>query len=143
MQHDSFQPEIQILSKPSFNDTTLQVFVRGGHYPDIDGHRLAISHAIKRLFLKHPQEFALMVHAKVADFIEKDGPLMRLLEEPFSINERTGEAASHMAEQFTFKQLGRDGGHVDGDKGLSRPSAEPVRSPCKELFPGSRFAKDE
>jgi hypothetical protein len=60
-----------------------------------------------------------MIHPKVADLVEKDRAVVGETEISSTVTSRSGEAALHMAEELTFKQLRRDGCHVDGDEGLS------------------------
>src|SRR6476620_2910019 len=103
MQHDPFEPKIQIFPEPAFDHAAMQVLVGGGDNPDIDGSRFGITDAVKRLFLKHPQELTLMIDAEIADLVEKQRSLVGQLEIAFTVEECAGEAASDMSEQFAFK----------------------------------------
>src|SRR6185312_13054047 len=84
-----------------------------------------------------------MIHSKVADLVEKDRAVVGETEIAATVARRAGEAALHMAEELTFKQLGRNGRHVDGDEGLFRSWAEPVDGAGKELFPCAWFPEQQ
>src|SRR5690349_10087405 len=92
MQHDPLESKIQIFPEPAFDHATMKILVGGRDNSDIHGSGVGIADTVKRLFLKHPQEFALMIEAKIADLVEKKRPLMGQLEIAFPVDECAGEA---------------------------------------------------
>ena len=84
-----------------------------------------------------------MIYSKVTDLVKKDRAVVGETEIATTVTRRPGEAASHVAEELTLKQLRRNGGHVDGDEGLSRSWTEPVDGMGEELFPGTWFSEKE
>ncbi|TKS57711.1 MAG: hypothetical protein EWM73_03739 [Nitrospira sp.] len=82
-----------------------------------------------------------MVQAQIADLVQEDRAVVRQLEITFSIGRGTGKAAFAMAEEFAFEKFGRNGRHIDGDKGLAGTWAEPVDGAGEQFFPGSRLAQ--
>ena len=64
-------------------------------------------------------------------------------EKTFSIILSIRKSATHMAEQFTFKECFGDGRTVDRNHGACGPSAMQMQGPCAEFFPGTAFTRDE
>ena len=67
-------------------------------------------------FLQHPQELDLRSRGHVADFIQKDGSMIRLFESPDPPGFGPGECATFVAKELAFEQRFRNGRAVDGDK---------------------------
>src|SRR5262249_25427201 len=101
------------------------------------------ANTIKRLFLQRSEQLALVVQPQVPDFIQKDRAMVRQLEVPAPVRRRSGKTAFGVTEQFTFKELWRDGGHVHCDKRLASSRAELVDSTSKQFFPSPWLAEQE
>src|SRR5439155_1238079 len=67
---------------------------------------------VEGLFLKDPEQLALVWSSQLADLVQEDRPAIRLLEVPLALGDRAREAPLRMAEQLALEQLGRNGGHV-------------------------------
>ena len=135
MQHKPFQTEIEIFTKPAFRDAALKVLVGGGDDADIDGGGSRCADTIKGVFLQHPEKFALVVQAKVADLIEENSAVVREFEISLSIGHGAGETPAQVAEQFAFKQFRRNGRHVDGNEGPAARGPKRWTARANSSFP--------
>src|SRR5207249_12118263 len=82
----------------------------------IHRNRLRSADTLKGLLLEDAQEFHLRVGRQVADFIEEERALVRLLEAPDAPLVRASERAAFVAEQFAFEQILRYCSAIDRDE---------------------------
>ena len=62
------------------------------------------TNALEFAGLDHAQKFRLLIQRNIRDLIHKKRALIRELEPSRPVGLRIGERASHMPEQFAFKQ---------------------------------------
>ncbi len=92
---------------------------------------------------QHPQQPGLRLGGHVADFVEKQGAAVRLLEAAGAAGGRPGEGALLVAEQFRLDQIVGDRRHVQGDKGVFGARAVAVQGPGHQLLAGAGLAVDQ
>src|SRR5438093_6234747 len=97
--------------------------MRGCQDPDVHRSLLIAADPLNVFFLEHPQQFDLRAQAQVADFIEEEGAVIRLLKAADTASVCPGERAALMAKQFTLQQRFRDGRAIDRDERLRRATA--------------------
>jgi hypothetical protein len=85
--------------------------------------------------LQHAHQLDLHSGRHVADLVEENGSVIRLLETSDAPRFRTGECAAFVTEQFAFRQGFRDGLAIDGDERLVGAVAVLVNSPCESSLP--------
>ena len=121
----------------------LEILVSRGDDADVDLHRRLAADTIELAFGQHAQQARLQRRRHVADFVEKQGAAIRLLEAPPPLRIRARERAFFMAEQFRFQQVRGEGGGVERDEGLVRARAMAVQSSRHEFLARARFARDQ
>ncbi len=96
------------------------------------------------LFLQHPQQLHLQHGAHGLDLVQKQSAAAGGLEEAdVAALFCPGEGALLVAEQLAFQQRVRNGGAVDGHKGLLGPGAGRVDGMGEQLLAGAAFAADQ
>ena len=70
----------QVLPEFSVAHERLEIVMSGDDHPHIHGNRAVAADALDFTLLKHAQQFRLHGERHVADLIEKDGAVLRLLE---------------------------------------------------------------
>ncbi len=93
--------------------------------------------------LEHAQEFHLRVGRQVANFVEKERALVRLLKAADAALVGASERAAFVAEQFTLQQVLRDGGTVDRDEGRLCARAVLINGAGDQFLARARFAPNE
>ena len=76
------------------------------------------------------------------DFIKKQGPALRRLEQSGLIKISAREAPFFMAEKFTFHQVMRNSSAIDRDKKLCRPGSLLMDHPGNQFLAGTGFTTD-
>jgi len=92
---------------------------------------------------EHAQQPRLQLGGHVADFVEKEGAALGLLETTLSLRRRAGEGAALVAEEFGFEQVAGNRRGVDGDEGLVGARTVSVHGARHQLLAGARFAGDQ
>ena len=90
---------VEIFTEPPFLDGTLQIAVRGGYNPDINGNRRNSAHPLELALLEKPQELGLQFLGNIADFVEKDRAAMGQFDLARLAPVRAGKRPLFMAEQ--------------------------------------------
>ena len=97
----------------------------------------------RHLFLQHAHQLDLRARRHVADFIEKNGAVVGLLEAADAPGFRAGERAAFVAEQFAFQQGFRDGRAIDGDERRVGAVAVLVNGAGDQFLAGAGFAANQ
>ena len=137
------QPEEEVLSKLPCGYRRLQLFVGGRHDADIHLQRLGAADPFEGLFFERAQDLGLQRQRHVANFVEKQRPVVRQLEASGLARIRAGKRALFVAEQFGFEQSLGNGGAVDGDKRAVGSGAERVQCARVQLLAGAAFAEQQ
>ena len=107
------------------------------------GNLFVAADALDVFLLQHAQELDLGAQAQVADFVEKNGAVVGLLEAAHAAGVRAGEGAAFVAEQFAFQQGFRNGRAVDGDERLRGALAVLVNRARDQFLAGAGFAANQ
>ena len=143
-QHRHPQPVVQVAAEPALLDFLFQVAVGRGddahiHFLDpgrTDGDDL--------LVLEEPQKFDLHAERQLADFVEKEGPLVgHLAEARLALDAGPGKSARGIAEQLGLDQVFRNGGAVELEEGLLAPRTGAVNRSGEKLLAHARFTQDQ
>src|SRR6266542_3837143 len=137
------QPVKEVIAKRAPRDLRLQVFVRGGDHPYIDGDRLLASDFLKGLLLQDAQDFRLRADAHVADFVKEERAAVGELEFSFAFVDRAGERPFAMAEQLRLDQLLRNRRAIDVDERLLGAMRPAMKSARDDLLSAAIFAGDQ
>ena len=97
----------QIFAELALANHRFEVAVRGRDDAHVHGNGFAAADALEGLLLEDAQQFDLRVRRQVADFVEEQSALVRLLEASDATLVRPGERAPFVAEQFAFQQDSR------------------------------------
>src|SRR5581483_583725 len=115
------QPVKKVFSKIAGSNPTFQIAVSGSHDAHVDMKSLTTAETFEAAFLQETQHFGLCIQVHVADFVEKEGPAMSLLELAQASFFRSCKGSSFVAEQLAFQKGAGQAGAVDGHERL--PSA--------------------
>src|SRR5262249_39819078 len=105
--------------------------------------RARTSQALEFAFLQDAQEFWLKLQGNFANFIQKDGAVMRQLKAADALGDGTGKSAFLVAKQFAFEQAGGDRGAIYLDKGILPARAKIVDAAGDQFFSRAGFAVDQ
>src|SRR5579863_4983669 len=103
-EHDAndIQAEPEILAEFSVEDHFLNVAIGGGEHAHVD---LAPARGAERAdfaLLKKSEQLELEIEFDVADFVEKNGAVVRGFEDAQAVAVGSGVSALHGPEEFTF-----------------------------------------
>ena len=133
----------EVFAELALTNHRFQIAVGGGDDAHIHGNHLRPADPLEGLLLEHAQEFHLRVGRQVADFVEEERALVRLLEAADAPLVSAGERAAFVAEQFAFQQVFRDGGAIDRDKRGFGARAVLVDGAGDQFLARAGFAPDE
>ena len=88
--------------------------------PDVDGAGPVLADPADLLLLEQAEQLGLEGKGQIADLVEKERPLVGVLDEPGLVPERPGERAADVPEELALEKLVRDGPAVDGDEPAAR-----------------------
>ena len=111
--------------------------------PDVCLDFLGTADAAELAFLQHAQNLDLQHRAHLADLVEEDRPLVGDFDESFLVAVRSGECASHVAEQLRVQERLGERAAVDGDERPVAARRAHVNRAGDELLAGARFAGDQ
>jgi len=120
-----------------------QVAVRGRNHARPRHPPLGLAQALELPVLQHPQQLRLHLEGQLADLVEEQRPVLRVLEVARLGARRAGEGALGIAEERRLHQRGRDGGAVEREIGLRRAAGHAVQAGRHELLAAARLALDE
>ena len=93
--------------------------------------------------LEHAQQLGLQAQVKVADFVDEQGPAVRLLEAADPAIGCAGEGAADVPEELAFDQSGRYRGTIDSHKWAFFSRAVVMQRLGNQLFSGAGFAQNQ
>ena len=140
---DDIETVEQILAEPTMLDLGFQVAVGRGENAHIGPQGGVASDPGKFPRLEDSEQFALDFQGHFTDFVEEQGASVALLETALPLGHGPGESPFFMAEQFAFKQIGRDRGTVDGDVFTGGSAAEAVGGVGDDFLPDATFPGDQ
>ena len=110
---------IQVFAKFLGGHELFRVLVGRGDDAHVHVERLVAADALEFAVLQHAQDFRLRRQRHVADFVEKNRPLVALLELADPPVGRARERALFVAEQFALQQILRNRRAVDRQERFS------------------------
>ena len=134
----------QVLAERALGDHVLQVAVGRGDDADVHARRRHVGADRHDLaVLEEAQQHRLHAQAHLADLVEEDGALVRLLQLADLVAIGAGEAALHVAEELAFEQCLGDAGAVERDEALRRARRVHVDVARDDVFADAAFTGDE
>jgi hypothetical protein len=82
--------------------STAEVTVGGGDYPDVHARRADTAHRLEFAFLEHTQELGLKLKRHVANFIEKEGAMVRERKSAHARIDCTRKGSAFVPEKLGF-----------------------------------------
>src|SRR5262249_30865347 len=120
-----------------------EVSVRRRDHPDVAGHLDAVgADALDFSVLEKPEQERLHAQGHLADFVEKDRAVLRLIEPAALVAVRSRKAAAYMPEQLRLEERIRHTRAIDRDEG-PLPAAALVYEPGDDVLADTTFAGDE
>jgi len=116
--------------------------MRGDNHAHIHCDGALAADALHLAFFQHAQQLGLHGERHVADLIEEDGSVLRLLKLAEMASGRAGERSFFVPEQFRFNQLRRDRSAVQRDERAARPRTALMQRAGYELFSGASLAEN-
>src|ERR1041384_6878171 len=92
----------EIFAESSFFEFLAQVPIGRRNDPHIDLDRFISSNGGETLFLKHSQQLHLKMERQLADFVQKNRPLISLLEKTNMIRHCARKCSANVPEQFAL-----------------------------------------
>ena len=108
----------QVFAKQALLHTLFEILVCRCNHPHIDLDRCVTSDAVERTIGEHAQQSGLQLCRHVADFVEKQGPAVRLFEAALTRRLGAGKCTAIMPKQLAFEQVTGDRRGVERDEGL-------------------------
>jgi hypothetical protein len=99
--------------------------------------------ALQLAALQHAQQLGLHGQRELADLVQEQRALMRLLELAAALAQRSREGPAHMAEQLALDQVVGQGRAVDADHGLVGTARLRMHGLGHQLLAGAGLAGDE
>ena len=115
-QTDDVQAVEQVLAEHAFFHTLFQVLVCGRNHAYIGFDRAVAAHPVKMPVGQHPQQTGLQIKRHVTNFVQEQRAAIGLLEPAPAHGLCTGERATLVAKQLTFKQIFGDSCGIDSNK---------------------------
>src|SRR5215470_12836626 len=109
MDWEHIQPVVEVAPKLAVLNHLFQIAIRRGHETHIDSFCMSAPQAFELAFLQSTQELGLDFHRNIANFVEKQGPLIRQFEAADLLRDRAGKCAFFMSEQLAFEKPSRNG----------------------------------
>ncbi len=126
---------VEIFAKQTILYRLFEIPVAGGDDPHIQRDHLAAAEPLHLFLLQHPQQLGLQPQIHLGDLVEQQSPPLRLLELAGAPLHRAGKRPLLIAKQGRLQHVLRNGGAVDGDKGLLGAVGVVVDVACQYLFP--------
>src|SRR5580704_17940776 len=120
-----------------------EVLIRRRYDPHIDANRLCAPEPFEFLLLKGAQKLELKLERKIADLVQENRSLVGLLKPPRSLQNRPGESAPLVAEQFTFQESRRNGSAIECYEWAAGARTAGVEGCRYQLFPRAGLALNQ
>ncbi len=96
---------IEVASEPAFGHCDVQLLIRRRHHTHIHRDLLYSAQPVVRNSVEHAQQLHLHLGIELADLVEKNGSLIRQLEQALLRGIRSAERAAVITEQFALEQM--------------------------------------
>jgi hypothetical protein len=142
-QGDDVEAEEQILAELAFPHPVFKVAVGGGEHAHIHFHGFRAAHAVYFPFLQHSEQLGLQAELHFGNFVQQQGAASGKLEFAEFAGNGPGKGPFFVPEEFAFQKMFRQGGAVDGDKGLVGPVTVAVQIAGKHFLARAGLARYE
>jgi hypothetical protein len=127
------EPKIEVLAEPTRGHRCFEIRVGAGEQPHLHLLRRRGAHRNELTVFEHPQQLDLQPQRHFADLIDKQGPVVRLLEIPLVIGGGTAERTLAVTEDGRLRQLVRNGAAVHRHERVARQLA-PIMDDAGDQF---------
>src|SRR6266446_2818192 len=103
----------KVFPKQTPGNLILELFIRCGDHAHVYGCRVIGSHTLEPLLLEDSKYLGLSTQTHIADFVQEERAVIRLLKFADFVFTGAGEAALYVTESFRINQLLRDGPTID------------------------------
>ena len=141
-QGKNIYPVKQVLAEFIFAHARFQIAMRRHHHAHIHAHRLVAADALHFSFLQHSQQLGLHGQRHIANLIQKNRAVIRLLELSNMPSRRAGERSFLVSEEFRLNQLGRNRRAIQRYKRPTGARAAFMNGSRHQLFSRARFSQD-
>ena len=114
------QPIVQVFPECALAHHGSQISIGGGDDSDIDRFGSRGAHALYLVVLQNPQKLALGSQGQLANLIQENGSMIRILKNTHLVLRGSGKCTLHVTKQFTFHQGLYDGRAVANHEGIVR-----------------------
>ncbi len=133
----------QIFPELLGGDHGAEIAMGSGDHPDVDLTGLQRTQGLDLLILQGAEQFALRHQGHVANFVEKEGAVVGVLEQADLILGRPGKGAFDVAEELAFKKGFNEGRTVQGNQGPLGARTQLMQGLGDQLLTGSGLPGDE
>ena len=137
------QPVIKIAAERFGGDEIIERLIRRRDDARINGNAPRAAYTIHLLVFEDAEDFGLRRQGHVADFIQKNRPVMRLFEFAALHRRRARKRAFFIAEQFAFNQMFRQRRAIDADERARSSGAIFLNETGDELFACAAFSGNQ
>src|SRR5579862_1352422 len=127
----------QVFAEQALAHTLLEVLVGGGDDAYVRLQRRMAADAVVLAVRQHTQQAHLQIGGHVADLVEEERAVLRLLEASATRALRTRERAALVSEQLGFEQVLRNRGRIDGDERTCDARTVTMQRTRDELLAGA------
>src|SRR5215813_2014263 len=143
MDCDYVQPVKQIFTKGALRHCLFQEFVCGSENANVNRDVALATQTRELSILQDMQELCLQRRMHFADFVQKQGAVVGLIEFAQLLPIRTGKRAGFVSKQFALEQLMWDSRAVYFDKRLFPAERLTIDHPGDNFFAGPAFSSDQ
>ncbi len=140
---DDVQPVVEVAPEAALGNQRLEVAVRGRHDAHVHEPRRVLAEPAHLVVLERAQEPDLRGERHVADLVQEQRALVRLLHEPRAVRRGARERSPREAEEFALDERLGERSHVHGHERSLRALGEHVERAGDQLLPRSALAQDE
>ena len=140
---DVVDPVEQVLPEPALLTQLIEIGVGGTYQPHIHRNWLGGSHPGHLSPLNHRKKLGLERQRQIAYLVQEKRSARGDLYPSGFLLQRIGKCPLHMSKQLTFKNILRDGTHINAHKNLPTTHRFAVNITCKHLLPRTVFTQDQ
>jgi len=143
LEGDHTQTIVEVFPEIPFFDLFGQVHIGCRNHPAIHRDLTQIADPADLAIFQEAQQPHLHFSRNIADFVQKQGPVVRGLDEAFLIADGVRKGPLHMTEQLAFKEPGGGRAAIHHHERMMPPGASFVDQPRHPLLTHPAFPQDE
>src|SRR5690606_20979312 len=142
--HSAGEAIEKIFAESTFGDFVAEVAMSRRDHANVDGSDLGgLAETGELAALEHPQQLDLELERQLADFVEEQGPAVRLLEYARLVAIGTGECPLAKTEHRRVGERGCDRAAIEGDEWLRPSLGQLVNRAGGKLLASAGLAEDQ